>query len=123
MNEQMNEKRMLGLAKFFEETKPFLDMEGTLYNALCGTVGCIAGHVYNHDHRSCRPGNQRWSTVERYVRKRLGLTKEQSDKLFILENWPKKFRKAYNSRDIDCDNNGMCKVVADRIRHMLATGE
>ena len=67
-----------------------------------------------------------WDTeygFESMYRESLKLTQKESIRLFVVDEWPAKFRRAYERANDDADFVGRAKVAAKRIDHFIATGK
>lgn len=91
----------------------------------CGTVACIAGWATLEDERA--RGRKRLTPaflnrVGRYTGARaLGLTFEQSQRLFYTEEWPDEFAEAYNDAMAGDDFAMAADIAATRIDHFIKT--
>lgn len=95
----------------------------------CGTVACIAGwsaifcgaitQEKLNEQAEYGMGEISWGTLEAEAVKALGLT-GQSNRLFYWKYWPEEFKKRYA---VAVTREQVAKVTADRIDHLIATGE
>lgn len=81
----------------------------------CKTAHCIAGTT-----EMLYPKVRRFSTVPENAGFILGLNKEQQESLFFMIHWPDRFTLLYGKTS---DLQERATIVANRIRHMVATGE
>ena len=90
----------------------------------CGTVGCIAGWVAALTAKN--PKRLRDDIdVQRFADKTLGITSDQSQRLFAsvvddIMGWPSKFSDAYRTA---ATQKQRAKVASRRIEHFIKTGE
>jgi hypothetical protein len=89
----------------------------------CGTVGCIAGWVAALTAKNPK----RLKDVQRFADKTLGITSDQSQRLFAsvvddddIMGWPSKFSDAYRTA---ATQKQRAKVASRRIEHFIKTGE
>ena len=78
----------------------------------CGTTGCIAGWAL-HLTKSINTGNTFWEQAQKI----LELSKNQAENLFYVNNWPDKYRDAYN----DEAGGDEAKITARRITAFIAS--
>jgi hypothetical protein len=78
----------------------------------CGTTRCIAGW-------SCVLAGTKAENTPATAQRLLGLNLEQAQRLFYLNNWPKRFRDQYDGGRRYTDAGAW--VAAERIRHFIAT--
>lgn len=75
----------------------------------CGTVGCIAGWAALLDKPRMRSYRDMAASVNRFdgrstkeqAKDALGITEEQSERLFHVGGWPAKYSEAYKNSDPD----------------------
>ena len=84
----------------------------------CGTVACLAGWTCAVFPPRKRGGNE-GAYIPEYAATRLGLTEDESDRLFHVNNWPPPYRGRYNKVK---SGRGKLDVLKDRVAHFIVTG-
>lgn len=98
----------------------------------CGTVGCIAGWAAVLKEKMNLGKGATLATAALAARnthcnssmdypgqKALNLTDKQTDRLFFLGEWPRKYRKAYDDANTAKDR---VRATCARINHFIRTG-
>jgi hypothetical protein len=133
----MDKEKMLALADFIEKVpddKFHMGFFGKPANYesrrvvckedlnVCGTACCIAGYVVVNKGYCVTPGGFVYDDIdesdyigqaETLAARELRLDSDQATALFFDRNWPYQFKEDANNP----------KVAAQRIRHMVETGE
>lgn len=87
----------------------------------CGTVACIAGHVLaianGKSLKETRAKEHAFGVIDRAAR-RLGVNRQKANRLFYMDEWPKRFR--FDRRSSPARN---AVLAAKRIDYFIKTGK
>jgi hypothetical protein len=98
-------------------------------HAECGTAACFAGWAVDAKTRAVGYG------IRSAAQKKLGLTEDQTHRLFAADAWPMGYRQAYYTAARHANKLrpgtkartkaelAKVKVLRERVEHFIATGE
>jgi hypothetical protein len=98
-----------------EESLVSIEDRNQILSEECNTVGCIAGFITAKFGR-VNPV----VTIGEAAQTILDITEEQANNLFILQQWPREYKIKYMHSKTMGEQADVC---ADRIIHMVETGE